>query len=184
MFKAFFISRSHIKEIGVVLKLSLVEHYNWSYLTLFFVDLNELSPIWEVALELSTISVHYTILFQFLRRMERSTVSKAFDRSMNTPSVYLVFSKDSVIWSTNCSTAWSVEWLFWKSNCLEYKILFSIKYFYKRLCIICTWVFWKSMWAQILVCSYLCHYCPHPYKWEWLVLPLSSLEKHSFQLRD
>ena len=35
MFEAFF-SRSHIKEIGVVLKLSLVEHHNWSSLSLFF----------------------------------------------------------------------------------------------------------------------------------------------------
>ena len=35
MFEAFF-SRSHIKEIGVVLKLSLVEHYNWSSLSLLW----------------------------------------------------------------------------------------------------------------------------------------------------
>ena len=45
----------------------------------------------------------------FLRRIAWSTVSKAFDRSVNTPSAYLLFSKDSVIWSTNCTTAWSVE---------------------------------------------------------------------------
>ena len=69
----------------------------------------------------------------FLRRMEWSTVSKAFDRSMNTPSVYLLFSKDSIIWSTNCITAWSFEWPFWKLNCLDYKILFSIKSLYKGL---------------------------------------------------
>ena len=31
-----FLSCSHIKEIGVVLKLSLVEHHNWSSLSLFF----------------------------------------------------------------------------------------------------------------------------------------------------
>ena len=31
-----FLSRSLMKEIGVVLKLSLVEHHNWSSLSLFF----------------------------------------------------------------------------------------------------------------------------------------------------
>ena len=65
--------------------------------------------------------------------MEQSTLSKAFDRSMNTPSVYLLFSKDSIIWSTNYTTVWPVEWPFRKQNCLEYKILFSINYLYKRL---------------------------------------------------
>ena len=31
-----FLSRSHIKETGAVLKLSLVEHHNWLSLSLFF----------------------------------------------------------------------------------------------------------------------------------------------------
>ena len=71
----------------------------------------------------------YHIVPIFLRRMELSTVLKASDKSMNTPSAYLLFSKDPVIWSTNRTTVWSVEWPFWKPNCLECKILFSIKYF-------------------------------------------------------
>ena len=125
----------------------------------------------------------YHIVPIFFRRMKCSTVSKAFDRSMNTPSVYMLFSKGSIIWSTNCTTTWSVEWSFSKPNYLEYKILFSIKYLCKRLSI-CARVFWKNMGAQILVYSYLRHYCLHSYKSEWPVLFLSRLEKHPFQLRD
>ena len=87
------------------------------------------------------LSTHPWFLFvipyisNFLRKMDWSTVSTAFDRSMNIPSVYLLFSKDSIIWSTNCTTVWSVEWQFWP-NCLECKILFSFQYFYKRLYIL------------------------------------------------
>ena len=46
---------------------------------------------------------------------------------------YMMLLKDSKIWSTDCTIAWSVEWLFWKPNCLKYKILFLIKCLYKWL---------------------------------------------------
>ena len=66
-------------------------------------------------------------------------------RSMNTQSVYSLLSKDSIIWSTNCATAWPVELTFWKPNCLEYKILFSIKYLNRRLYIIRS-----SIWSMVI----------------------------------
>ena len=110
-------------------------------------------------------------------------MSNILDRSMNTPAVYLLFSKDSVTWSTNCTTAWSVECRFWD------QIFQNIKHYFRAsICTIdytlCTRVFWKGMGAQILVYSYLRHCCPHPYKLEWPVLFLSRLKKHPFQLRD
>ena len=37
-------------------------------------------------------------------------VSKAFDKSVKTPKVYRLFSKDSRIWFANCRIACSVEW--------------------------------------------------------------------------
>ena len=91
------------------------------------------------------------------RKMEWSTVLKSFERSMNTPSVYLLFSKDSIILSTYCTRPWSVERPFWKPNTLEHKILFSVKYLYKRLYIMRSCIL-KSIGAQILIYSYLRHY--------------------------
>ena len=44
-----------------------------------------------------------------LRIMEWLTVSKAFDKSVKTPEVYKLFSKDSWIWFANCRIACSVE---------------------------------------------------------------------------
>ena len=96
-----------------------MEHHNW--LSLSFVFFFFFSLIWMNCLWFLTVIPYSS---NFLRIMEWSTVSKAFDRSMNTPSVYSLFSKDSIIWSTNCTTAWSVEWPFCKPNCLEYKIWF------------------------------------------------------------
>ena len=54
----------------------------------------------------------------FLRSIEWSTVSKTFDRSIKTPRVFLLYSKDSRIWSTNCTVECSVECPVWKPNWL------------------------------------------------------------------
>ena len=54
----------------------------------------------------------------FLRSIEWSTVSKALDKSIKTPRVYLLYSKDSRIRSTNYTIACSVECPVWKTNCL------------------------------------------------------------------
>ena len=55
----------------------------------------------------------------FLSKIFWSAVSKALDRSIKTPIVYLLGSKDSQIWSTSCSRAWSVKWLFWNRIVLD-----------------------------------------------------------------
>ena len=148
----YFLSRTDIKEIRVVIKLSLVEHHMWSCLSLFFIFhwfewiLSYLrGSLWTI----HHFSPLYHIVPIFLRKMEWSTVSKAFHRSMNTPSVYLLFSKDSIIWSTNCTTEWSVEW-----------IVFNIKYYFRSsICTngytLCARVFWKTMEAQLLVTTAL-----------------------------
>ena len=116
MFEAVFKSL-RIKEIGMVLKLNLVEQHSW--LSLNFVFLFHLFKWIASYREFLTYPLFLSIMpyssIFFLIRMEWSTVSRAFFRSINAPSLYLLFSKDSVIWSSYCTTAWSVEWPFWKS---------------------------------------------------------------------
>ena len=55
----------------------------------------------------------------FLSCIVWSAVSKAFERSINPPSVQKLFSKASNTSSTSSIIAWSVEWLTWKPSCLE-----------------------------------------------------------------
>ena len=54
----------------------------------------------------------------FLSSIVWSTISQAFERLINTPSVYKLFSKAWNIWSKNWIIAWSVEWPNWKPNYL------------------------------------------------------------------
>ena len=56
------------------------------------------------------------------------SLSKALDNSIKSPRIYLLYSKDSRIWLTNCTIACLVKCSVWKPNSLEYRILLSVKY--------------------------------------------------------
>ena len=119
MFEVFFRLFTYNK-LEMVLILSLVEHQISPFLSLFFFYFFHQFE-WFV----SYFRGSFCPNFNFLRRMEWFTVSKAFDRSMNTPSVYFLFPRDSIIPSllSNYTTARSVERPSWKPNSLGYKIL-------------------------------------------------------------
>ena len=154
----------------MVQKLSLAGYHSWSSLSLCFY----FSSIWMNCLLferwLLTHSWFLPVMpysSNFLRRIEWSTVSKALDRSK---SIFFIFKRFSYLF--NLLYCCMVSWM----TALETDF-FHIKYFRSSIRTNnyswCAQVFWKTMGAQILVYSYLRHYCPHPYKSEWPVLLLS-----------
>ena len=109
----------HIKEKRGVLMLSLDKLHtshvlNWVFLWVLFhcflFKRKRFMQLWLLPL------IPYNS--SFLSSIVWSTILKAFEKSINTPSVYKLLSKAWNIWSKNWIFAWSVEWPNWKPNYL------------------------------------------------------------------
>ena len=65
---------------------------------------------------------------RFLINIMWSTVSKAFNKSMKTPSLFWYFSNNSSL-----KVICSVEKPIWKPNCLKYRSFSVVRYLWRRL---------------------------------------------------
>ena len=80
----------------------------------------------NVTLKPCKIFISYAIKFQFFSKIEWSTVSNFFDKSIKTPRVNCSFSKESKILSTNWTRALLVEYPLWKLNCFYNEYCFCL----------------------------------------------------------
>ena len=139
-----------------------IPHLTVSKLAFFFIELNEWSLIWEVGLDSSTMLsvISYSSSLQCQKISIDQGIHQVYICYVQKVQLFeqlVILQSGQLNDSFGNQIILNLRYYFWSSVCINNYTLFLR-------------VFWNRIGTQIMVYSFLCQYCPHPYKSEWPVL--------------